>query len=217
MKSSTLLAIMLLLTLTGCTTTYPPSSGEGSPLPVYSGISRHFKTATGDTNLKSGYKDHPELPDNKKGKMLFEFNAEDYLKGVKNDLKLVEEYSENAREKIKSVADAVSYGNSFFYMSHISPVHRPWYEKTNIKDLLGYPAFPDFEHNAPHPPIYNDEYSVWQYKYELSNFAATVDAYIEDGNHYIRNCANDHEMIRKKGIQFINYLQSLEEPTTTEY
>lgn len=140
---------------------------------------------------------------------MFEFEAEEYLEGVKNDLKRIEKYLKNAQEKIESVADAISFSGDYFQLGYVGTVNTYGLRETNIPGCMGYPEFPDFNYQFPQEPLSKDEFTISRYKRELLDFAATVEAYIEDGNHYTRNCANDREMIRKKGNEFIATLQLL--------
>jgi len=51
-----------------------------------------------------------------------------------------------------------------------------------------------------------EKVQVMDFELRPSDYAS----FIEDGNHYIRNCANDYETIRQKGLAFITYLEELE-------
>lgn len=207
MKPHILLTLALLFLLAGCAT--QPSSGGGASSSYFTGMSWHFKTTSGETNLSSEYEEPPELIEDEKENIMFKYEAEEYLEGVKNDLKRIEKYSKNAQEKIEAVAYAISLGGDYFHLGYVGTVYTYGLRETNILGYMGYPEFPDFNHQFPQEPIYQDEFTISRYKRELLDFAATGEAYIEDGNHYIRNCAKDHEMIGKKGNEFITTLQLL--------
>lgn len=137
-----------------------------------------------------------------------------YLDAVKNDLEEIEKKAENAREKIDAVSDAFRfYDGGLLLVSSPSSIFLSSYGYGTNFSVSGYKEFADWpfviEPRKP-DPYYSDEYDWIKYKRKLLDLAATADAYIEDGNHYIRNCAKDHELVRQKGLTFISYLEALE-------
>ncbi len=217
------LCALLVLFIGGCGddgTGYPNYSPY-SPYSPYTGLSSYFKTITGTSNLTSGYKDPPVLDVNDPlVKLNFKSSAEDYLDGVANDLEEINDKAENAAEKINAVTDAFNSGFEYFSVRHVGPVftlHRV--SNFGIRD---YPDFPDFSlfhfpPTKPRKPLFlDDEFAVESYNRrvgaynrEVADFAATVKAYTEDARHYIANCENDHREIRKKGLSFLRYIESL--------
>lgn len=197
--------ILAVLALQGCGSTGSSSSGGSG----YTPFSSYFKRTTGTSNLgPEGYPDHPKY---EKGSLL-DYHASKYLEGVKEDLDEIKANSENARDKIEAVSRAFDfYSGGYFSVSHVGSPLRFSIGSSNL-GILGYPEFDDWSYfMAPSEPgPYADQYDWINYRKELLDFAATADAYIEDGKHYIRNCANDYETVRKKGLAFIKYLEQLE-------
>ncbi len=50
---------------------------------------------------------------------------------------------------------------------------------------------------------------VRKYNREVADLAVTVKDYIEDAEHYIKNCKNDYEEIRQKGLNLLSCIESL--------
>ena len=157
-----------------------------------------------------GYKEHPKYIENGKVNTMFDYEASKYLEGIRDDLEEIEGKSENALKKIKAVADAVAFLGDYFYVPYIGSVLSFGGFQSNFENILGYPEFPEFDYQYPHPPIIEDTFLMMVYKQDLLDFAATVEAYIEDGKHFIRNCENDYIEVQNNRERFIDYLEELE-------
>jgi len=209
--------VLLLLFIVGCVANY---SGYSNYSP-YLGFSSYFKKTTGTSNLRYGYKDPPVLDANSPlAKFELKYSVTDYLDGVVNDLKQVEDNADNATEKINALVAAVNSGFEYFNVRHVGSVYT-FSSKSNF-GLLGYPECPDFDYiyippTKPQKPLFlDDEFTVEAYNTrvraynrEVADFAATVKAYIEDAEHYIENCKNDYEEIRQKGLTLLSCVESL--------
>jgi hypothetical protein len=200
--ASSAFIIIALASIVGCVA--PESSG-------YTPFSHHFKQTKGDSNLYGEYPDHPKYSES--SAFLFEMKATDYLEGVTNDLEEIKEKSENARDKIVAVSNAFTYydGGWFHVSSPGFAVSFSFGSDSNFPSM-GYDEFSDWPYmSSPSKPgYYGDQYDWAAYRRELLDLAATADAYIEDGNHYIKNCAIDYETVRLAGLSFIRYLDLLE-------
>jgi hypothetical protein len=183
------------------------------PLPPvsYEGYSYHYMVARGDTNMSNGYPDPPLYPQDPNRNALFDYEASDYMEGVSNDLKEIKESAENASKKITAVADelASSAADGHFFPPHIlSPISI--HGASNFKRFSGYPLFPDLDYSYPWRPRYEDEYAWTRYRHEVLDFLATAEAYIQDGEHFIANCRNDHAAVQVKGLECADRLRQLE-------
>ncbi|MBW8002316.1 MAG: hypothetical protein FVQ80_09895 [Planctomycetes bacterium] len=208
---------LFLLFIVGCGTYY---SGYSHYSP-YTGFSSHFKKTTGTSNLTYGYEDPPALNTSDSfAKIEFEEEAKDYLDGVVNDLKEVEDNVDNAAKKINAIVNATNLGFEFFSLSRVGSVFT--FTSNSNFGFMGYPKFPDFDYfhlppTKPYKPLYLDNEfainsynaNVKRYNREVVDFTATIKAYIEDAEHYIKNCKNDYEEIRQKGLNLLSYLESL--------
>jgi hypothetical protein len=201
--------VLVLLSVAGC------GSGGYAPYhlpynPPYTGFSSHVKVARGTSNLTEEYPDGPTLDVNEPfARLNFERAASDYLDGVVNDLKEVNDNADNAAEKVRAVAHAVSLDFEYFSVAYVgSPLSLGG--ASNL-GLFGYSEFPAFHYprpTKPYKPLFLDsEFAVnsynnrvRQYNRELADFNATIKDYIEDAEHYTDNCKNDHDEIRKKGL-----------------
>jgi hypothetical protein len=209
--------VFLLLYIAGC------GGGSGysnySPNTSYIGFSSHFKKTKGNSNLPNGYKDPPVLDANDSlTKSRFVKNAKEYLAGVINDLKEVNDKADNATKKINAVVDAANFGYEYFTVSYVGSVFTLGESNFGIFD---YPEFPKFNYFfsaiKPYKPLFlDDEFmvenynnQVRSYNREVADFAATIKAYIEDAEHYIKNCKNDYEEIRQKGLKLSSSIKSL--------
>lgn len=208
-KSNFAISVILLCFICGCDiglpTRYQPYT--------YTGFSSHFKVATGNTNIPEGYKEPPVLDsEDLKSEIMFPHEASEYLKGIKNDLEEIKAKADNATEKAEAVSDMITFGGSYFSPQYVGSVHL-YSSQSNFKSLLGYPEFPEFNYIEPTPPITigRDEFSYSMYKRELADYAATISSYLEDAEHYVRNAQNDYRMVRKKGEDYISYLEALSE------
>jgi len=212
-----LILVVVILLIIGCGDYY---SGYSNYSP-YSGFSSHFKKTTGTSNLTYGYKDPPVLDANDSfAKFEFEKSAEDYLDGVVNDLKEVNDKADNAAEKINAVIDAVNFGFEYFHVRHVGSVIT--FKSESNFEFLGYPEFSDFDYflspTKPHKPLFLDNEfivesynaEVRKYNREVADFTATVKAYIEDAEHYIENCKNDYREIRENGLSLLRYIDLLD-------
>lgn len=208
---------LLLLFIVGCGLDYSGYSNYYS----YTGFSSHFKTTSGTSNLTNGYKDPPALNSNDQlAKIEFKESAKDYIDAVVNDLKEINDKADNATEKINAVVNAVNFGFEFFSLSHVGSVFT--FTSNSNFGFIGYPEFPDFSYfylppTKPYKPLFLDnEFAVnsynadvRRYNRELADFSATIKAYIEDAEHYIENCKNDHSEIRQKGLNLLSLIESL--------
>jgi hypothetical protein len=209
-----------LLFCFGCTNNYSGYSHSRTYAPLYSGISRHWKTTQGTSNLTLGYKDPPFLDSNDPvDRYSFEKVAENYLKSLVNDLEEVKENTDIASEKARDVVDAANSGLDFFYLPPVRKKLR--IDKNTNFGFWGYPEFPDFDYYPPQKPtkplFLDDEFGIQlynnkvdQYNRELADFLATIEDYEEDAEHYCQNCRNDYEEIRQKGLDLLNRLESLD-------
>jgi len=209
--------VFLLLFIVGRGVNY---SGYSNYSP-HTGFSSYFKKTTGTSNLTHGYKDPPVLDANSPlAKFELENSVKDYLNGVVNDLKEVNDKADNATKKINAVVDAVNFGFEYFNVRHVGSVFT--FKSESNFGFLGYPEFPDFDYFhfppiKPHKPLFlDDEFAVESYNAkvrnynrEIADFTATVKAYIEDAEHYVKNCRNDYEEIRQKGLNLLSYIKSL--------
>lgn len=178
----------------------------------YTPFSHHFKQTKGDSNLSEKYPDHPHYES--VTKYSFERDAEDYLKALKLDLEEIKEKAENARDKVEAVSDAFRfYDGGYLHVSTpLSISYRLYGSNDTNFSYFGYAEFDDWSYflYPNEPGTYADRYDWIKYKQQLLDLAATADTYIEDGNHYIRNCVKDHELVRQRGLTFLNYLENLE-------
>jgi hypothetical protein len=213
--------IFLLLLTGGCESNYYSSSASSgySNYVVYRGVSSHRKWTTGTSNLANGYKDGPVLdPNDLTAKYAFRESAKDYLDGVVNDLKEVEQNMDYA---VQNMEAAIRFANSGFEFGPAYPV-RPIIIRTESNlDILGYPEFPDLAlgpfpyPRKPDKPFSNDRLSITlynsdvdRYRKQMADLTATAKDYVEDAEHYIENCKNDYEEIREKGLNLLKHIET---------
>lgn len=187
---------------------YPVPSGNASVLER--GLSRHLSVAKGDTNMPQGYKKPPVYSADRESQALFRFEASEYLEGVTNDLEEIKFRSEDALRKIKAVADGTVVNGTFYHVSRIGSRVFIRSAPSNFAFVLGYPEFPYFDYQYPDPPILKDRVGMMMYRSDVLDFNATVDAYIEDGKHFIKNCENDYNTIQTIGKELLADIESLE-------
>ncbi len=205
------LLLPLILFFCDCNTHYSGYSGYSAPT-VYSGISRHLKRTTGQSNFAHKYPNPPVLdPNDPLERYRFESKAREYLATVVNDLEEVKKNAANANEKTQAVVDAANSGLDHFSVRPVHPIIHIGIE-SNL-GLFGYPEFPRFNYWPPLKPVeplYRaDSVTVDSYNQQVADFLATIKDYIADATHYVKNCQNDYEEIRKKGLNLLSYIESL--------
>ena len=210
----TLFICLLAITIAGCVSTPEltrqsvGSSANMSYTPC--GISRHLTVAKGKTNLKNGYKDHPRYTKGKTDDIQFDYETTSYLSGIENDLKEIQIKSTDASDKVEAVSDAIAVRNR---RPSVLQFRARWFDlrrESNFDIYPRYPEFPDFIDHFPFDPIGNDSWSKMLYERAVLNFYATAQAYIDDGKHFVKNCENDYEQVRKQGVMFTDYLKTLD-------
>ncbi len=201
--------VPLFLFWCGCAPNYSGYSNRYSAPFVYSGISRHLKQTTGQSNLSHKYPNPPILdPNDPLERYRFESKAREYLAAVVNDLEEIGKNAANANEKIRGVVDAANSGLDHFSVRPVGPIIH--IGESNL-GFLGYPEFPRFDYWPPFKPVEQlDSVMIDSYNKEVADFLATIKDYIADATHYVRNCQNDYEEIHQKGLTLLNCLDSLD-------
>ncbi|MHC4725148.1 MAG: hypothetical protein ACYS9V_13020, partial [Planctomycetota bacterium] len=69
--------------------------------------------------MSDGYKEPPVSDSNDLNSIMFSREAEEYLEGVKNDLKEIEAKVDNAVDKAEAVSNMISYGGGYLSLSHV--------------------------------------------------------------------------------------------------
>ena len=195
------LAAMPIVLLVGC-----ESTQSGSHYPVEPpGFDHHFKIAKGDSNMRLGYKSPPTYQGGDRTSLrFFEEKVFFYLIALGDDLKLIEDVARNAREKAEAQASAEFIGRYEYHVRVVGGVVGVVARNTNFKDF-DYREFPENRHSFPQligkPDLV--------YRYGVNSYFVTAKSYIDDANHFIRNCKNDYEEVQKIGLKLESYLNQL--------
>jgi len=163
--------------------------------------------------MPQGYREPPVYTADRKTQALFELEASRYLEGVTNDLEEIKFRSKDALRKIEAVADGTVVNGTFYHVSHIGSGLFIRGGPSNFAFVFGYREFPHFDYRYPDLPITNDDVGMMLYRMNVLDFNATVNAYIEDGKHFIRNCANDYDTIQTIGKKLLAHVESLRAST----
>ena len=207
MRLQTVLVLVPLVVLFGCETKRLVSPG---PIP---GHSYHFRFTKDESNLPDGV--YPDPPKMTGDKGTYGFFANQYLEGLRDDIKLIELKRKNAEEKVAAVRSAfysLRLGQENFFVSYVSrtPKYGNGIITSNLKK--GYDDFPNCTASSPQRPLYSngsfEEASI--HRAMVADFFATIDAYQADAGDYIENTKRDQETLRQKAKEFVRYLHDNE-------
>lgn len=200
--------ILFTSTLAGCVSNTPSLKGQYNSI---EGISSYIKTVKGISNLVSEYPDGPILTKNDP-ENLYKFNrdAMEYIEAIRNDMKLIDKHAENANKKINAAIDSAEGPLKYYSINHIGDpllLFDRYPSNLGFISFLRYPIFPDFD-EEPFPTFmdFNNPYLI---KLEILSFFESLEDYIEDGEHYLKNCKNDYNMIKIKGENYIEYFSNV--------